>query len=201
MPKLRDETYAARRQHIVDAARTCFARNGFDATSMADLQRAAGVSTGALYVYFPRKSDLVDAVIDGSIAFFATICAETASGPLPLRDALARLLARIDQDATGPAAGIGFQLWAESVRDKHLARRLRRAARSTSADFTRLVERAVAAGELPPGTDTAEAGRAIYRAAFGFYAHRIVAGGDRPRAVADSIVRALRAEPAATIAA
>lgn len=201
MPKLKDETYLARRAHILAAARRCFARNGFDGTSMQDLQREAGVSAGAIYVYFPRKSDLVEAVIDDTITWFAAICAETAEAPLPLRDALTALLMRVDDDATGPACGFGFHVWAESVRDERVARRLRQAGRRTCADLARMVERAVDAGELPTETDAAAAARTIYRAAYGYYAQRIVVGGVNPEAVAESVLSALGAERTPTRAA
>ncbi len=59
MPKLKPETEHARRQHILDAAETCFARGGFHGTSMQDICKAAAVSPGALYVYFDSKEALI----------------------------------------------------------------------------------------------------------------------------------------------
>lgn len=43
---------------IVDAALSCFARTGYDATRIRDIAQAAGVSEGALYRHFASKEDL-----------------------------------------------------------------------------------------------------------------------------------------------
>lgn len=58
MPKLAEHTRAARRDQIMAAALACFARTGYDATTMADVAAEAGVSKGTPYLYFPSKEDL-----------------------------------------------------------------------------------------------------------------------------------------------
>ena len=47
-----------KRQQILAGARKVFHENGFDAASMNDIARAAGVSKGTLYVYFENKERL-----------------------------------------------------------------------------------------------------------------------------------------------
>jgi AcrR family transcriptional regulator len=47
-----------KRQQILDGARRLFLAEGFDAVSMADIAREAGVSKGTLYVYFESKEEL-----------------------------------------------------------------------------------------------------------------------------------------------
>jgi AcrR family transcriptional regulator len=47
-----------KRAQILDGARTAFLERGFDASSMGDIARIAGVSKGTLYVYFESKEDL-----------------------------------------------------------------------------------------------------------------------------------------------
>ena len=59
MPRLKPATQAARREHILDAAERCFARAGFHRTTMQDICKEAGISAGALYVYFASKEDLI----------------------------------------------------------------------------------------------------------------------------------------------
>ena len=48
---------------ILDGARRVFLADGFDGASMNDIAKAAGVSKGTLYVYFPSKGDLFEALI------------------------------------------------------------------------------------------------------------------------------------------
>jgi AcrR family transcriptional regulator len=61
MPKVSEEYLEARRQEILDAAITCFTRNGFHKTSMDDICREAEVSPGALYRYFTSKEEIIEA--------------------------------------------------------------------------------------------------------------------------------------------
>ena len=49
---------ARKRRQILDGARRLFLSQGFDAASMGDIAREAGVSKGTLYVYFDSKERL-----------------------------------------------------------------------------------------------------------------------------------------------
>jgi AcrR family transcriptional regulator len=62
-----DEESAKRRQ-IIDGARAVFLNKGFDAASMNDIARAAGVSKGTLYVYFKHKEQLFEAIVEQECA-------------------------------------------------------------------------------------------------------------------------------------
>lgn len=54
----------AKRSQIIDGARRVFIEMGFDAASMNDITRAAGVSKGTIYVYFASKEELFEALIE-----------------------------------------------------------------------------------------------------------------------------------------
>jgi AcrR family transcriptional regulator len=56
---------SAKRRQIVDGARSVFMTRGFDAASMGDIAKAAGVSKGTLYVYFKDKDELFAAIVRG----------------------------------------------------------------------------------------------------------------------------------------
>ena len=64
-----------KREQILDGAMRVFMRMGFDASSMNDITREAGVSKGTLYVYFADKSRLFEAIVEeealeqGKVAF------------------------------------------------------------------------------------------------------------------------------------
>ncbi len=62
MPKVSSEHLDARRAQIVDAAVTCFARDGFHRTTMHDICREAALSPGAVYRYFASKEELLEAL-------------------------------------------------------------------------------------------------------------------------------------------
>ena len=55
---------SAKRRQIIDGARRMFLAQGFDAASMNDIAREAGVSKGTLYVYFKSKEELFEAIVE-----------------------------------------------------------------------------------------------------------------------------------------
>jgi AcrR family transcriptional regulator len=55
---LRERKKERTRQAIVDAAHGLFGERGFEATTVADVARAADVSEGTVFNYFPTKEDL-----------------------------------------------------------------------------------------------------------------------------------------------
>ncbi len=54
---------SAKRQQIMDGARRIFLHDGFDGASIGDIVRAAGVSKGTVYAYFPSKEKLFEALM------------------------------------------------------------------------------------------------------------------------------------------
>src|SRR6478752_1001546 len=60
----------AKRRQILDGARRVFMKLGFDAASMNDVTREAGVSKGTLYVYFANKEELFTAMMETERAAF-----------------------------------------------------------------------------------------------------------------------------------
>ncbi|MEP3049524.1 MAG: TetR/AcrR family transcriptional regulator [Roseibium sp.] len=55
---------ATTRQQIVDAADDLFYRQGYEATSFADISAAVKISRGNFYYHFKTKDEILDAVID-----------------------------------------------------------------------------------------------------------------------------------------
>ncbi len=54
---------SAKRLQILDGARRCFLAHGFDGASMNDIVKAASVSKGTVYAYFPSKEKLFEALV------------------------------------------------------------------------------------------------------------------------------------------
>lgn len=85
----------ARPQELLEAALALFVEKGFAATRAEEVARRAGVSKGTLYLYYPSKEDLLEAVI---AHYLSPLIAEGAAlaaayqGPVAprLREALVR---------------------------------------------------------------------------------------------------------------
>jgi len=62
VPKVKPETLAIRREEILQAAETCFARQGFHQTTIQDVIRESGLSAGCIYGHFTSKEELIQAI-------------------------------------------------------------------------------------------------------------------------------------------
>jgi len=60
----RQEQKAATRDRLVNAAMALFARKGIVQTTTADIARSIRMSHGVVFLHFPKRDDLVIAVID-----------------------------------------------------------------------------------------------------------------------------------------
>jgi AcrR family transcriptional regulator len=125
MPKISDEKRAARRAQILEAAWACFQREGLHATTMDDIIRASGLSAGAVYSYYPSKSELILAAVTTSLSGFDALVRPLlqAEPALPPGDLLRRIAATIDRFT----AREGYDLkriallgWSEAQRNEQL---------------------------------------------------------------------------------
>jgi len=88
-----------RTESILEGAKRAFAEKGFDGASMQDIARAAGMSAGNFYRYFPSKNAIVEALIARDLASakadFQLIDA-SADPTKALIDAFAQRIDRLD---------------------------------------------------------------------------------------------------------
>jgi AcrR family transcriptional regulator len=116
VPRVSEEHLAARRQQIAEAAAALFAERGFSRTTMADLVAASGLSTGAVYRYFPSKADLVLAVVAGRDG--------TVGGQFtdePPAELLARLAGYVAPGHGAAHARLIAQIWGDAAVTPELA--------------------------------------------------------------------------------
>ena len=64
MPRLTEATKAARRAQIIEAAIACFIERGYINTSMSDIIKASGLSSGSIYSHFTGKEDILISAIN-----------------------------------------------------------------------------------------------------------------------------------------
>src|SRR3954451_8905632 len=94
-PKFRRRK-ADRPGEIVQAAMAVFAEKGFAAARLDEIAARAGVSKGALYLYFETKEDLFRAVVEQVISpNVQAVRALIASHPGPIGDLLRLVPERI----------------------------------------------------------------------------------------------------------
>jgi AcrR family transcriptional regulator len=97
-----------RSQEILASIRQAFAEKGFDGASMQDLARAAGMSVGNFYRYFPSKAAIVQSMCGLDLAEIQGEFAEIQTSDQPMVCLRDRILSHFDDE--GMKDG---QLWAE----------------------------------------------------------------------------------------
>ncbi|MFC5994260.1 TetR/AcrR family transcriptional regulator [Pseudonocardia hispaniensis] len=76
MPRVSSDRLAARRQQILDGARSCFARYGYEGATVRRLEQTTGLSRGAIFHYFRDKESLFLALAEQDARRMADIVAD-----------------------------------------------------------------------------------------------------------------------------
>ena len=83
MPRLTDATKAARRAQIIEAAISCFLEKGYTNTSMSDIIKASGLSSGSIYSHFSGKEDILISAINERLENVKNLYAALPEGAGP----------------------------------------------------------------------------------------------------------------------
>ena len=120
-PNARTGRANARREKLIQAARTAFAENGFHATGIAQIAQASGVRVGQIYRDFANKEAIVAAIVERDLEdFFAErgLCAAGATGdPDAVRAWIGRYIACEDPEGGRLIA----EIMAEASRNERIA--------------------------------------------------------------------------------
>ena len=173
MPKLNPVTQAARRAHILDAAERCFARTGFHRTSMQDICKEAGVSAGALYVYFASKEELIAGISERDRAKLADELAALAGMP-DLAAALGKLGEHYTLEQPKHKRLMCIEIGLEATRNPAVGEIYHAVDRFVHESFTQLFERAEKEGRIRPALPPRELARIVCILGDGMFWRRAV---------------------------
>jgi TetR/AcrR family transcriptional regulator, repressor for uid operon len=171
MPKLDESAQQARREQILDAAEHCFARHGFHSTTMQGICREAGISPGALYIYFRSKEELIEGLCEREKSRFAHGLASVAEAP----DFFAALVKLGETYCLGePIEKVRMQMEinAEAMRNPAVGRTVREIDRFVLESFQRLLTDAQAKGRINPAGDVAIMAQVMSMLGDGLYLRR-----------------------------
>lgn len=155
MPRISDETRAARRTQILEAALELFAQRGFEGTSMADIIEAADSSAGAVYGHFKNKGDLVRSAVEGILVRRTVELEEALAQGRPFSPAalVEHFVGQSRNEVASPA--LLLQVWASASAEPAISE----LANHVAGEIIELFEHHLAAWHLAAGADatTAEA--------------------------------------------
>ncbi|MFE1595082.1 TetR/AcrR family transcriptional regulator [Nocardia sp. NPDC058705] len=115
MPRVSEEHLERRRRQILDAAQLCFARKGFNATSMQDVFTESGMSAGAVYRYFASKDQIIWALVAPTLGpLRERLAAYIRTEQTPTPAEVIRMLTREIVARSGPDGPLRLapQVWA-----------------------------------------------------------------------------------------
>src|SRR6185436_515432 len=125
MPRITAARASEQRGRILDAALTCFAREGFHAATMQDIVAESGLSPGAIYGYFKGKTEVVMAIASERHAMERQRMQQALSAA-DLDTSLVRLVEGFVLGLRDPQEKrwrrLAVQLWAESLSNPRLKR-------------------------------------------------------------------------------
>jgi AcrR family transcriptional regulator len=146
------------RERLVTVARRIFATNGYDAATNSEIAQEAGITTGAIYHYFPSKADLWEAAYSHvqEIIYdaFEKAVAERR-GLTTLLDAVLDTSVALNRNDTS-LAGFVVNVPSETQRHAELRSRVGPIQSRTRGFFERLVQEGSENGELAEGFTVAQ---------------------------------------------
>jgi AcrR family transcriptional regulator len=151
-PNRRTEMAQVRREAILVAAKEEFVAKGFAAARVEDIAKRADVAKGTVYLSFPDKEQLFEAVVLAQMSPLAgRIRSRLSAGQgaglrATVEPLLAAVLEEVSSDETGPVLRL---LVSEAIRFPRLGERYRREVVEPTLELMRaLLNRAAEAGQL-----------------------------------------------------
>jgi AcrR family transcriptional regulator len=178
-PSKEDVVAEFRRRSIIQAACHVFGEKGFEQATVDAIAEAAHVAKGTVYLYYPSKQAIYDAVFASGMADLERLIGERVAAAGSAREAIAAFVTvRAEYFLQHPDF---FRVYvAEFARHVAGAPESRGACqlaldRQTRA-LQRVMEKAVAAGEVRP-VDPEAAAMAVFDVSKGLIGRRLMLGG------------------------
>jgi AcrR family transcriptional regulator len=164
VPKISPAHEQQRRAQILAAATTCFARQGYHATSMDDVVRECGLSVGAIYSYFPSKEDLFLALSDEraaqTLAHLQAIFAGSGRSVDKVSQAVDYFFAQLSDESL-VLARVNVEFMTQAAKSERLKERQRRRCDDVRHFLRDLVADAQDRGEVRADVDVEAAAELI----------------------------------------
>lgn len=153
VPVISPQRQRDRHDAILQAAVAVFGERGYEAASIGEIARRAGVSDGLVYRYFENKRDLLGSVLtqfyERTMADIERVVAEEHGFKAELRALVGRHLEAFVEDTAL------CRLFISEVRvsTDYVGSAVQALNRRYTTILMRIVERGIAAGEVEQGTD------------------------------------------------
>lgn len=152
MARVTEAHVEARRNQILDAAWSCFAKRGFHQTTMQDIATDAGISAGAIYRYYASKEAVLAAITERNTERYAELLADIrseAKEPMDVLDAIGQtMLATFEDPMFETNTRLDIEVRPETLRNDVLRERFRQQLEFWRKSLVVLLQEARDKGEL-----------------------------------------------------
>jgi AcrR family transcriptional regulator len=157
MARVTEAHVEARRNQILDAAWSCFAKRGYHQTTMQDIATDAGISAGAIYRYYASKEAVLAAITERNTERYAELLADIqseSSGPMDVLDAIGQtMLATFEDPLFETNTRLDIEIRPETLRNDVLRERARSQLEFWRKSLVTLLHEARENGELRKDID------------------------------------------------
>jgi AcrR family transcriptional regulator len=140
------------RNHILEAASQLFSTYGYDATGVAGICKAAGVSKGAFYHHFPTKQavfmSLLNAYLNGIETGFNVMRQQTRDVPQAIIQ-MAEMVGSLFQSADFHLP-IFLEIWSQARHDPQIWQATIAPYRRYQSYFAEMIQQGIDEGSLQP---------------------------------------------------
>lgn len=189
MPLVTPQHVEARRQQILEAAATCFSRDGFHRTTMHAICREATLSPGAVYQYFRSKEAIIQAMSEAELHRNLALIGELAAQD-DTQDVLSGLadafFKRLDENLPA-SCRVSVEIWAEALRNADVGDALRVRVENHLEKFAEIVRRAQQRGEINPALEPQAVARIMLSSFYGLVLQKALDPGLDVGAYVDSL--------------
>lgn len=157
MARVTEAHVEARRNQILDAAWSCFAKRGFHQTTMQDIATDAGISAGAIYRYYASKEAVLAAITERNTERYAELLADIRSEgkePMDVLDAIGQtMMATFEDPMFETNTRLDIEVRPETLRNDVLRERFRQQLEFWRKSLVVLLQEARDKGELRKDID------------------------------------------------
>jgi AcrR family transcriptional regulator len=140
-------------QRIMDAAKSCFQKSGFQGASMQSICAEAGMSPGALYRKFPSKESIIEAITEADRREDAQIFDAMFDNPSVVDGIVEAVMAHIRHGHENNMASLFAEIRAESMRNDAIRLTCQESMMSVQGRIGVYIAAAIERGEIEPVAD------------------------------------------------
>ena len=164
MPKLKEVIFLEKRQHILMCARQVFASQGYEATKIQHILKLAGISNGALFVYFKSKRDILLAIIDENLGLFCQRIDEIVdlSHEMGRDETFVMLLELVRHISLGAGRAMSLHVWSAAMVDEEIKSHMQMHYKKILNSITKLLSNLKKDGKLSKSVNVNKAAHGLF---------------------------------------